>query len=89
MTDGYDAPSCHDGREEEGGAHILEENVAWHFEQDVEDEEGEQGNVVILATHAKVGFQALDTGISDIDAEARNTSANMKWRDDAEGLTGR
>ena len=46
LTDGEDAPAQHDGAEEDRRSHLLENNVTWHFKQDVQDEETISGFLV-------------------------------------------
>ena len=54
LTDGYNAPAQHDRAEKDRRSHLLENDIAWHFEQDVQNEEHEESDVVIGAMHVEV-----------------------------------
>lgn len=78
LADGDDAPGEHDGGDEDGGPQFLEDHIARHFEDDIEDEEGAERNVIVLAVHVEVFFQALDARIADVDAGRRARTRSVR-----------
>lgn len=54
LTDGNDAPAQHDRAEKDGRSHLLQDDIAWDLEQDVQNEEHEESDVVIRAMHIEV-----------------------------------
>ncbi len=63
-----DAPHQHDGRDEDGRAKTLEEDLGERLKERVGDEEDCQRNVVLGVGHLEVLLQALDLGIANVGA---------------------